>query len=480
MVATTSETARTETTRTETDSLGSIEIDAARYWGPQTERARRLFRIGTEQFPPGLIRAVGLQKQAAAEANLQLGELAHDIADPIVTAAREIAEGMRDDEFPLPVWQTGSGTQTNMNANEVIANRANELLGQPRGSRKPVHPNDHVNRGQSSNDSFPTVMHIAAVEAVRRLIPALHTLHAALAARAAEWDGIVKVGRTHMMDAVPVTLGQEFGAWARQVELGVARLGDALPRLLSLPQGGTAVGTGLNRHRDFDRVFCERIAALTGRPFTPNPNKFEGMGAHDALVELSGVLNVLAVSLTKLGNDIRLLGSGPRAGISELIVPADGLSSSIMPGKTNPTQCEALTMVAAQVMGNHVTITIAAAQSFLELNVFKPVIIFNVLQSCELLTDAAESFAANMVGKLEPNREHIAENLAKSLMLVTALNPRIGYDKAVKIGKTALAENITLKDAAAKLGFVRPEDFDRWVVPAAMTAPGATLEGGGG
>jgi len=469
------------TTRTETDSLGSIEIDAARYWGPQTERARRLFRIGTEHFPPGLIRAVGLQKQAAAEANLQLGELPRDIAEPIIAAAREIADGRRDEEFPLPVWQTGSGTQTNMNANEVIANRANEMLGEPRGSRKPVHPNDHVNRGQSSNDSFPTVMHIAAVEAVQQhLIPALRTLHASVAARAAEWDDIVKVGRTHMMDAVPVTLGQEFAAWARQVELGIARLNDATPRLLSLPQGGTAVGTGLNRHPDFDRVFCERIAALTGLPFTPNPNKFEGMGAHDALVELSGVLNVLAVSLTKLGNDIRLLCSGPRAGLAELIVPPDGLSSSIMPGKTNPTQCEALTMVAAQVMGNHVTVTIAGAQSFLELNVFKPVIIFNVLQSCRLLADAAESFAANMVAKLEPNREHIAENLAKSLMLVTALNPRIGYDKAVKIGKTALAENITLKEAAAKLGFVQPEDFDRWVVPAAMTTPGATLEGGGG
>ncbi len=468
-------------TRTETDSLGSIEIDAARYWGPQTERARRLFRIGIEHFPPGLVRAAGLQKQAAAEANLQLGELPRAIAEPIIAASREITEGQRDADFPLPVWQTGSGTQTNMNANEVIANRANEMLGQPRGSRKPVHPNDHVNRGQSSNDSFPTVMHIAAVEAVQQhLIPALRTLHASLAARAAEWDDIVKVGRTHMMDAVPVTLGQEFAAWARQVELGIARLNDATPRLLSLPQGGTAVGPGLNRHPDFDRVFCERIAALTGLPFTPNPNKFEGMGAHDALVELSGVLNVLAVSLTKLGNDIRLLCSGPRAGLAELIVPPDGLSSSIMPGKTNPTQCEALTMVAAQVMGNHVTVTIAGAQSFLELNVFKPVIIFNVLQSCRLLADAAESFAANMVAKLEPNREHIAENLAKSLMLVTALNPRIGYDKAVKIGKTALAENITLKEAAAKLGFVQPEDFDRWVVPAAMTTPGATLDGGGG
>jgi fumarate hydratase class II len=467
-------------TRSETDSLGSIDIDAERYWGPQTERARRLFQIGSEHFPPGLIRAVGLQKQAAAAANLQLGELPPEIAEPIIAAAREIARGLRDAEFPLPVWQTGSGTQTNMNANEVIANRANELLGQQRGARSPVHPNDHVNRGQSSNDSFPTVMHIAAVEAVERLVRALGTLHAALAARAAQWDSIVKVGRTHMMDAVPVTLGQEFAAWARQVQLGIARLHDAMPRLLSLPQGGTAVGTGLNTHRDFDRVFCERIAALTALPFTPNPNKFEGMGAHDALVELSGVLNVLAVTFTKLGNDIRLLGSGPRAGLAELIVPADGLSSSIMPGKTNPTQCEALTMVAAQVMGNHVTVTVAAAQSFLELNVFKPVIIFNVLQSCRLLADAAESFAANMIDKLEPNLEHIAENLAKSLMLVTALNPRIGYDKAVRIGKTALAENITLKDAAARLGFVRPEDFDRWVVPAAMVTPGATLEGGGG
>ena len=464
-------------TRTEADSLGTIEIAADRYWGPQTERARLLFQIGTEQFPPDLIHAVGLQKQAAAEANLQLKELPPDLAKPIIAAAREIAEGKMDAEFPLPVWQTGSGTQTNMNANEVIANRANELLGQPRGTHKPVHPNDHVNRGQSSNDSFPTVMHIAAARAVERLIPALNTLHAALAAKAEAYKDIVKVGRTHMMDAVPVTLGQEFAAWARQAELAVDRLNGTKSRLLSLAQGGTAAGTGLNAHPDFDRVFCERIAALTGLPFTPSPNKFEGMGAHDALVELSGVLNTIAVSLNKIGNDIRLLGSGPRAGISEIIVPADGLSSSIMPGKTNPTQCEALTMVAAQVMGNHVTVTIAGAQSFLELNVFKPVIIYNVLQSLRLLTDAAASFARNMVDRLEPNRPHIAENLAKSLMLVTALNPRIGYDKAVQIGKLALAEDITLKQAAAKLGFVTPEDFDRWVVPADMTEPGATLGG---
>ncbi|MBV8916295.1 MAG: class II fumarate hydratase [Acetobacteraceae bacterium] len=462
--------------RTETDSLGTIDIDADRYWGPQTERARRLFRIGREHFPPVLVRAVGLQKQAAAEANRQLGELPPEIADPIAAAAAEIAEGKMDAEFPLPVWQTGSGTQTNMNANEVIANRANERLGGKRGSRSPIHPNDHVNRGQSSNDSFPTVMHIAAAEEVQhRLVPALRTLQASLERRATEWADIVKVGRTHMMDAVPVTLGQEFAAWARQVELGTARVEGVLPRLLSLPQGGTAVGTGLNRHRDFDRVFCERLSALTGLSFTPNPNKFEGMGAHDVFVELSGMLNVLAVSLNKLGNDIRLLGSGPRSGLAELTIPADGLSSSIMPGKTNPTQSEALTMVCAQVMGNHVAVTFGAAQSFLELNVFKPLIIHNVLQSAGLLADAAESFAHNMVDKLEPARERIAENLAKSLMLVTALNPRIGYDKAVRIGKKALAENMTLRDAADALGFVRPEDFDRWVQPGEMTEPGATL-----
>ena len=363
-----------------------------------------------------------------------------------------------------------------MNANEVIANLANELLGQPRGTRAPVHPNDHVNRGQSSNDSFPTAMHVAAAEAVQHtLVPALRTLHASLQARAEAWSGIVKVGRTHMMDAVPVTLGQEAAAWARQVELGLERLEAAMPRLLSLPQGGTAVGTGLNRHAEFDTAFCTRIAALTGLPFTPNPNKFEGMGAHDAFLELSGVLNVLATSLNKLGNDVRLLGSGPRSGLSELIIPADGLSSSIMPGKTNPTQSEALTMVCAQVMGNHVAVTVGGAQSFLELNVFKPLIIHNVLASCTLLGDAAESFAHNMVNKLEPARDRIADNLGKSLMLVTALNPHIGYDRAVAIGKKALAEDISLRDAAIALGTVTGEDFDRWVVPADMVRPGAVL-----
>lgn len=467
------------TTRTDTDSLGSIDIDATRHWGPQTERARRLFRIGTERFPPGLIRAVGLQKQAAAEANAALGELTPDLATAIAAAARAIAEGHHDDEFPLPVWQTGSGTQTNMNANEVIASLANEALGRPRGSRAPVHPNDHVNRGQSSNDSFPTVMHIAAAEAVQRLRPALDRLSRALGARAAEWAGIVKTGRTHMMDAVPVTLGQEAAAWQRQVDLGIERLEGVLPRLLSVPQGGTAAGTGLNRHRDFDTAFCARLSALTALAFTPSPNKFEGMGAHDVFVELSGVLNVIAVSLNKLGNDIRLLGSGPRAGISELVLPEDGLSSSIMPGKTNPTQAEALTMVCAQVMGNHTTVTIAGAQSFLELNVFKPVIIQAVLQSCRLLADAAESFAHNMVDKLVPNHARIADNLARTLMLVTALNPHIGYDRAVGIAKAAMRDNLTLRDAAIRSGHVTGADFDRWVVPEAMLTPGGALAGGG-
>lgn len=458
--------------RTETDSLGSIEIPDGRYWGPQTERARRLFRIGTERFPRSLIRAVGLHKWACAEANQRLGELPAEIADPIRRAAEEIIAGQRDEDFPLSIWQTGSGTQTNMNANEVISNRANELMGAPLGARKPVHPNDHVNRGQSSNDNFPTIMHLAAVDAVvARLIPALGVLRVALTARASDWAAIIKLGRTHLMDAVPMTLGQEFGSWARQVELGVERLHGVLPRLLPLAQGGTAVGTGLNRHPDFDRVFCEVIAARTGHAFVPNPNKFEGMGAHDAMVELSGILNVIAVSLTKIGNDIRLLGSGPRAGFAELIIPADGLSSSIMPGKTNPTQSEALTMVCAQVIGNHTTVTVAGMQGHLQLNVFKPVIINAVLQSCALLADAADSFAVNMVDALQPNHARIAENVAKSLMLVTVLNPRIGYDKAVVIGKKALAENLTLKEAAVMLGYVTAKDFDRWVHPEAMVTP---------
>ncbi|KMO28565.1 class II fumarate hydratase [Methylobacterium aquaticum] len=463
----------TDSVRTETDSLGAIEIPAGRYWGPQTERARRLFRIGDQRFQPELVCALGLHKVVCAQANLALGELPKDLVQVIVRAAEEIAAGERDADFPLTVWQTGSGTQTNMNANEVIANRANELLGQPLGSRSPVHPNDHVNRSQSSNDSFPTVMHIAAVRAIEhRLIPSLETLRGTLAGRAREWADVVKIGRTHMMDAVPMTLGQAFAAFARQVELGQERLRAGMGRFLSLPQGGTAVGTGLNRHPDFDVVFCRLLAERTGLAFTPNPDKFEGMGAHDALVELSGQLNVIAVSLNKLGNDVRLLGSGPRAGLSELILPSDGLSSSIMPGKTNPTQSEALTMVCARVIGNHATVTVAGAQSALELNVFKPVIIHAILESILLLADAAESFASNMVAKLEANRERIADNVARSVMLVTALAPHIGYDRSMEIGQSALLDGITLREAADRLGYVAPEDFDRWVRPDDMVRPG--------
>ncbi|MCX7382674.1 MAG: class II fumarate hydratase [Alphaproteobacteria bacterium] len=461
--------------RTETDSLGAVEIDAARYWGPQTERARSLFRIGTERLPTGLIRAIGLQKQAAAEANLALGELSRTVAAPIVTAAREVAEGKLDNEFPLPVWQTGSGTQTNMNANEVIANRANEMQGQPLGNRSPVHPNDHVNRGQSSNDSFPTVMHIAAAEAIQFLtIPCLRILADALNRRAAQWDGIIKIGRTHMMDAVPTTLGQECATWACQIETGIERLEAVMPRLLLVPQGGTAVGTGLNRHPQFDVAFCERLAALCGLDFAPHPRKAEGISAHDVFVELSGALNTVAVSLNKIANDIRLLCSGPRAGIAELIVPEDGLSSSIMPGKSNPTQCEAMAMVCAQVMGNNVAITFGAAQGHLELNTFKPLIIHNILQGTRLIADAAESFAVNMIDRMEPNLAQIAEHLARSPMLVTALAPHIGYDNAVRIAKRAMEDNSTLREAADKLALVTPEDFDRWVRPERMIGPSVT------
>ena len=462
--------------RTETDSLGTVEIDATRYWGPQTERARALFRVGTERFSTGLIRALGLQKQAAAEANLALGELPRALAAPIITASRELAEGKLDNEFPLPVWQTGSGTQTNMNANEVIANRANEMLGQPLGSRNPVHPNDHVNRGQSSNDSFPTVMHVAAAEAVQFLvIPGLTTLAEALTRRAKQWDDIIKLGRTHLMDAVPMTLGQEFANWARQINLGIDRLDGVMPRLLRVPQGGTAIGTGLNRHPDFDSHFCDQLATLTGLDFKPAANKYEGIGAHDTLVELSGAFNTVAVSLNKLANDIRLLCSGPRAGIAELMVPEDGLASSIMPGKSNPTQCEMLSMVCAQIMGNHVAITFGAAQSQLELNTYKPLIIHNILQGARLLADATESFAGNMVDRLEPDRARIAEHLARSPMLVTALSPHIGYDNAVRIAKTALADNTTLKQAAEKLALVTAADFDMWVQPKRMIRPGDGL-----
>jgi fumarate hydratase class II len=456
-------------TRFEEDALGAVEIPAGRYWGPQTERARHLFQIGTQRLDPAVIHATGTQKWVSAEANRRLGLLPGGVAQAIKKAAAEIEAGIRDEEFPLPVWQTGSGTQTNMNANEVIANRANELLGQSLGTRAPVHPNDHVNLCQSSNDSFPTVMHIATLAFLRkRLLPGLEALHTALVEKSREWQAIVKLGRTHLMDAVPITLGMEAATWARQVERGIARITLCVPDLLLLPQGGTAAGSGLNRDPRFDTLFCAILADKSGEAFAPNPEKSEGMAAHDALVALSGALNTVAVSLTKIANDIRLLGSGPRGGIAELQLPADGLSSSIMPGKTNATQAEALSMVAARVMGNHTAITIAGAQGHLQLNVFKPLIIQSVLESASLLGDAAGSFARHMVAKLSPNMPRIAENLAKSPMLVTALTPHIGYDQAVAIAKYSLAQNLTLKEAAVTLGLVSAKDFDLWVRPEDM------------
>ncbi len=460
-------------TRTESDSMGPVEVPRDRYWGAQTQRSLENFRIGTERMPAPLIRALGLQKKAAALANIALGVLDERIGKAIVAAAEEVAEGKLADHFPLVVWQTGSGTQTNMNANEVISNRAIELLGGVLGSKKPVHPNDDVNRSQSSNDSFPTAMHIAAVEEIHhRLLPALAHLRDALATKAEAFETIVKIGRTHLQDATPLTLGQEFGAYRRQMALGIERVEACLPRLYPLAQGGTAVGTGLNAPQGFDKVFAEKIAEITGLPFVTAEDKFEALAAHDALVELSGALNVLAVSLNKIANDIRLMGSGPRSGLGELSLPENEPGSSIMPGKVNPTQCEALTMVAAQVMGNHVTITIAGAQGQFELNVLKPVIIQNILQSIRLLGDGMRSFADNCVVGIEPNKKRIGELMARSLMLVTALSPHIGYDKAAEIAKKAHHEDLTLKEAALALGYVTAPDFDRWVRPEAMIGPG--------
>jgi fumarate hydratase, class II len=459
-------------TRIERDSMGEVAVPAEHYWGAQTQRSLENFRIGGERMPTPLIRALAIEKKAAALANMSLGELGQKLGRAIVATADEVIAGKHDAEFPLVVWQTGSGTQTNMNMNEVLANRANELLGGARGAKQPVHPNDHVNRSQSSNDSFPTAMHIAAVEEIHhRLLPALRHLHTALAAKAQEFADIIKVGRTHLQDATPLTLGQEFSAYARQIELDIARVEAVLPRLYPLAQGGTAVGTGLNARRGFADAVAAAVAEITGLPFTSAVNKFEALASHDALLEASGALNVTAASLMKIGNDIRLMGSGPRSGLGELHLPENEPGSSIMPGKVNPTQVEALTMVAAQVIGNHVTITIAASQGQFELNVMKPVIIYDLLQSITLLADAAQSFADHCVAGIEPNRTRIAELLERSLMLVTALNPHIGYDKAAEVAKKALAQGSTLKEAAVALGYVTPEDFDRWVRPDAMLGP---------
>lgn len=459
-------------TRTESDSFGPIDVPSNRYWGAQTQRSLQNFRIGGEKMPEPLIRALGLQKKASALTNMQLGILDVKIGEAIVSAADEVVDGALTDEFPLVVWQTGSGTQTNMNANEVISNRAIEILGGVMGSKKPVHPNDHVNMGQSSNDTFPTVMHIAAVEQIHHeLIPALQHLHAALDKKAKSFKDLVKIGRTHLQDATPLTLGQEFSGYAKQIEYGISRVQNTLPRLLQLAQGGTAVGTGINCKIGFAEKFAENVAKITGLDFVTAENKFEALAAHDALVEVSGAINVLAVSLMKIANDIRLLGSGPRCGFGEINLPENEPGSSIMPGKVNPTQCEALTMVCAQVMGNHVAVTVAGSNGHFELNVFKPVIIYNVLQSIRLIADGCNSFVDNCVVGIEANTARIEKLVNESLMLVTALNPHIGYDNAAKIAKKAHAEGTSLKESAIALGLLTAEQFMEWVKPIDMIKP---------
>ena len=459
-------------TRTETDSLGPIEVPADRYWGAQTERSLHHFSIGDERMPRPVIRGMVILKKAAALTNRELGTLAEDKADLIVAAADEILAGGLAEEFPLFVWQTGSGTQTNMNVNEVIANRAIELAGGKRGSKDPVHPNDDVNRSQSSNDTFPTAMHIAAAEElVHRLIPAVRALRDALDAKATEFRDIVKIGRTHLQDAVPLTLGQEFSGYVAQLDDDLVRIDAALPGLYELAIGGTAVGTGLNTPPEFAERVAQQIAELTGLPFVSAPNKFAALAAHDALVYASGALRTLAVSLMKIANDVRWLASGPRAGLGELILPENEPGSSIMPGKVNPTQSEALTMVCTQVIGNDVTVGLAGSQGNFELNVFKPVMILNVLQSTTLLADAATTFRRFAIEGLEANTERIAEHVANSLMVVTALNPHLGYDKAAEIAKHAHHHRTSLREAAVALGHLTAEEFDRLVRPDRMSRP---------
>lgn len=455
--------------RVESDSMGKIDVPADKYWGAQTQRSLQNFKIGTERMPLPVVRAFGIQKKAAALANKELGALDMKLADAIVTASEEVMDGSLNDHFPLVVWQTGSGTQTNMNINEVVANRAIEILGGEIGSKKPVHPNDHVNYGQSSNDSFPTVMHIAAAESAHNeLLPALKHLQDALDAKTKEFAKIIKIGRTHLQDATPITLGQEFSGYAIQVKYGIERVKNALPRVMQLAQGGTAVGTGLNCKAGFAELFAKKVAEITNLPFVTAENKFEALAAHDALVELSGALNTLAASLMKIANDIRMLGSGPRSGIGEILLPENEPGSSIMPGKVNPTQSEAMTMVCAQVMGNHTAVTIAGATGHFELNVFKPVMIYNVLQSIRLLGDASRSFTDNCIVGIEPNLPRIQKQLNESLMLVTALNTHIGYDNAAKIAKTAHHENKTLKEVTVELGLLTSEQFDEYVRPEDM------------
>ena len=466
------DTTSAASTRTETDSFGPIEVGSDRYWGAQTERSRQNFRIGEEVMPKPLIRALAMAKKAAALANLELGLLDQQLALAIAAAAEEVIKGKLDTHFPLLVWQTGSGTQSNMNLNEVIANRASEMLGGALGAKHPIHPNDHVNLGQSSNDTFPTAMHIAAAEEItRHLNPALARLYQALKDKAEAFQDILKIGRTHLQDATPLTLGQEFGGYAAQVDHGLARIKQVLYGLYPLAQGGTAVGTGLNTDPAFAELFAAKIAEMTKLPFVTAPNKFEALAGNDAYVFAHGALNTVAVSLFKIANDIRLMGSGPRSGFGELSLPENEPGSSIMPGKVNPTQCEAVTMVAAQVMGNHATITFAGSQGHFELNVFKPLMTYAMLQSIRLLTDVSVSFTDNCVVGIEANRDRIKEHLNRSLMLVTALAPHIGYDKAAEIAEAAHKRGTTLREEAVRLGGISEADFDRLVRPEDMVGP---------
>jgi fumarate hydratase, class II len=459
-------------TRTETDTFGPIEVAADRYWGAQAERSLANFKIGWEKQPAAIVRALGIVKRAAAETNMALGKLDPKLGEAIVKAAQEVSEGKLDAHFPLAVWQTGSGTQSNMNANEVISNRAIELLGGVQGSKKPVHPNDHVNMSQSSNDTYPTAMHIACVEEIHhRLLPALQMLRNALNDKAQAWRHIVKIGRTHTQDATPLTLGQEFSGYAQQVENGIKRIEMTLPALMELAQGGTAVGTGLNAPKGFAEKVADRIATITKLPFKSAPNKFEALAAHDAMVMSHGAINTVAVSLFKIANDIRLLGSGPRSGLGELALPENEPGSSIMPGKVNPTQCEALTQVCVQVFGNQATISFAGSQGHFELNVYNPVMAYNFLQSVTLLADAARSFTENCVNGIEPREDNIKAGLERSLMLVTALAPKIGYDAAAKIAKTAHQRGTTLREEAVGGGYVSEVEFDKIVDPRKMLGP---------
>ena len=461
------------TTRTETDTFGPIEVAADRYWGAQAQRSLGNFKIGWEKQPLPIVRALGIVKRAAAEANMQLGRLDDALGKAIINAAQEVIDGKLDEHFPLVVWQTGSGTQSNMNANEVISNRAIEMLGGEMGSKKPVHPNDHVNMSQSSNDTYPTAMHVAcSEEIVHSLIPALKHLHAALDAKAKAWDHIIKIGRTHTQDATPLTLGQEFSGYAAQVANGIARIEQTLPGLMQLAQGGTAVGTGLNAPVGFADLVAEKIAAITSLAFTSAPNKFEALAAHDAMVFSHGAINTVAASLFKIANDIRFLGSGPRSGLGELALPENEPGSSIMPGKVNPTQCEAMTQVCVQIFGNHAAITFAGSQGHFELNVFNPVMAYSFLQSVRLMADAAISFTDNCVVGIEAREDNIKVALERSLMLVTALAPKIGYDNAARIAKTAHKNGTTLREEALATGLVNDEEYDSLVRPEAMTQPG--------